>query len=161
MWTAYVECNLWSSLYDFLFHHALCILLCNTGWVVRFYLIVTCILLVALLPAVCLIDNLHSLILHSLLTRIVFSFQKCLAAIPFTWGKKASWLTQTEQKLSSLFCIAQVLYERNGKKKKLKKNTTWRNLRFIGLILLMRRLLGLSLPSFEFLLCWSFVDSST
>lgn len=46
------------------------------------------------------------LIPDSLLTCIViFSFQKCLAAIPFTWGKKASWLTQTEQKLSFLLCI--------------------------------------------------------
>lgn len=114
--TAYAECNLWSSGYDFVFHHALCMLLWNTDWVVRLYVIVTCIFLVALLPEV--IDNLHSLILDSLLTSVVFFFQKCLAAIPFTWGKKASWLTQTEQKLSFLLSIAYVLYERNGGKKK-------------------------------------------
>jgi len=153
--TAYAECNLWSSGYDFVFHHALCMLLWNTDWVVRLYVIVTCIFLVALLPEV--IDNLHSLILDSLLTSVVFFFQKCLAAIPFTWGKKASWLTQTEQKLSFLLSIAYVLYERNGGK----KNTTWRNLGFTGLVVLMGRLRHLSLPSFEFLLCWSSVDSST
>lgn len=29
-----------------------------------------------------------------------FLFQKCLAATPFIWGKKASWLIPAEQKLS-------------------------------------------------------------
>lgn len=84
----------------------------------RFTLTVTCILFVALLPAACLIDNCTLLIPDSLFTSIVvFSFQKCLAAIPFTWGKKASWLTQTEQKLSFLLCTTFVW----EKCKKLKK----------------------------------------
>lgn len=36
-----------------------------------------------------------------LFDKFCFFFQKCLAATPFIWGKKASWLIQAEQKLSS------------------------------------------------------------
>lgn len=37
---------------------------------------------------------------------ILHMTQKCLAATPFIWGKKASWLIQAEQKLSSFYKIA-------------------------------------------------------
>lgn len=38
--------------------------------------------------------------LQTLFDQCCFLFQKCLAATPFIWGKKASWLIPAEQKLS-------------------------------------------------------------
>lgn len=130
------------DLYGFLFRHALCMLLWNAYWGLSgsFPLAVTCILLSVLLPAAFVTDNLNTSIPDSLLTSIVFSFQKCLAAIPFTWGKKASWLTQTEQKLSFLLCITFVWEKLGGKK-------AWRDLGFTGLVLLLGRLQHLSFSS--------------
>lgn len=41
-----------------------------------------------------------------------FLFQKCLAATPSTWGKKASWHIPAEQKLSLLFPkFPEILFE--------------------------------------------------
>lgn len=147
------------DLYGFLFRHALCMLLWNAYWGLSgsFPLAVTCILLSVLLPAALVIDNLNTSIPDSLLTSIVFSFQKCLAAIPFTWGKKASWLTQTEQKLSFLLCIT--YYERNGGAWGLKPGEIWVSL--VRSCCWKDTVVFLSLPSLQFLLSWSFVVSSS
>lgn len=134
--------TLWFSPLPWLVHAALNCWLC----VDRFPLTVTCVLFVAILPAACLTCT--PLISDSLLTSIVvFSFQKCLAAIPFTWGKKASWLTPTEQKLSFLLCIASIW----EKCKKLKSLGGF-GVHWFNSAAEKTRIIFLSLPSLEFLI---------
>lgn len=119
----------------------------------RFPLTVTCILflLIFCLQPVSLITC-TLLIPVSLLTCIViFSFQKCLVAIPFTWGKKASWLIQTEQKLSFLLCITFV----REKCKKFKSLEGF-GVHWFNSAAGITCIIFLSLFSLEFLMHWLF-----